>query len=528
MDYIGSSIPAHAHKVCTAAQMREFDRRTVEEFGVPSIVLMENAGRHVFEAVRGILGDVSGRRVCVVAGRGNNGGDGFVVARHLRDAGASVSVYLLGDPATVKGDAQINLDILVKTGLEITAVDSSAQVRSALIHSDAVVDAIFGTGLRGEITGLTADVIDSINDAHRPTIAVDIPSGLDSDTGAVLGRCVHADVTVTFALPKLGHFTYPGAAYVGKLIVGDIGIPHSLYDEVDVELVSESWVAERLPARPNDSNKGTFGTCVVVAGSAGMTGAATMASEAVLRAGAGLSILCVPKGLQSAMAVKLTEVITRGLPDDSDGAIGPESLGAALEACEKARSVVLGCGMGHAAGTCSFVQDLARKVDKPSVIDADGLNCLSEDLSVLQGDHGDVVITPHPGEMSRLLGTSIAEIQSDRIGAARRAAAELHCIAVLKGAHTLIAEPSGRVYINTTSNVGMATGGTGDVLAGTIGGLLAQGMTPLDAAVCGVFIHGLAGDIAASRLGEAGMIAGDVLSSLPPALKHLYELKPAR
>ena len=522
------AVPPRAWKVATAEQMRDFDRRAEQEFGVPSIVLMENAGRRVFEAVCGMLGSVRGKRVTVVAGAGNNGGDGFVAARHLRDAGAEVSVFLLGDPTSVKGDAKINLDMLLKTGFAVKSVRSASELEAPLTHSHTIVDAIFGTGLRGEVRGLPAEAIQAINASGRPVVAVDVPSGLDADTGRILGVCINADRTVTFALPKIGLLTYPGASCVGQLVVADIGIPHQLYDEIDVELPSEEWVAARLPKRPPDAHKGTFGAAIVIAGSVGLTGAAAMAAESVLRSGAGLSTLAVPAGLQDLMAAKLTEVMTRGLPETESRAIGAKAVEVALSLCDKAAAVVLGCGIGTHPETCEFVHRFVRSVRKPMIVDADGLNCLAGDVSVLEGEHGEIVITPHPGEIARLLGTTAQEVQSNRIDAARKAASRFHCITVLKGARTLIADPSGRVFVNPTGNAGMATGGTGDVLAGAIGGLLAQGLSPLDAAVCGAFVHGKAGDIAASTIGEAGMIAGDVLRALPAALKELYDRRTAK
>ena len=509
------------YKVATAEQMREFDRRAVEEFGVKSLDLMESAGRHVFEAVLDMFGSVKDKQVAIIAGRGNNGGDGFVAARYLRGAGAKVSIFLIGDPADIKGDARINYDIIAKSGLEIQSAEG---IQETLSRSDAIIDAIFGTGLKGEVTGLAAEVIRAINESGRPVVAVDIPSGLDADTGRIWGICVKADTTVTFALPKIGLLTYPGASCVGRLIVADIGIPHQLYDEIKVELPNDDWIAERLPKRPPDAHKGTFGAAIVIAGSVGLTGAAAMASEAALRSGAGLVTLGIPVSLQDIMAAKLTEVMTRGLPETESRSFSAKALEAALELSEKGTAAVLGCGIGTHPETAEFVRRFVKSVKKPMIIDADGLNCLAGDPKFLEGNHSEIIITPHPGEMSRLLGTSTDEIQSNRLDAVKEAASRFNCVVVLKGARTLIAEPSGRVFINPTGNVGMATAGTGDVLAGAIGGLLAQRLNPLDAAVCGTYIHGKAGDIAASRLGMAGMIAGDVLLALPEALKQLYSI----
>ncbi|MHB0912320.1 MAG: NAD(P)H-hydrate dehydratase [Armatimonadota bacterium] len=502
-------------KVASADEMRSFDRRAVEEFGVPGIVLMENAGRHVFEAARHLLGDPCGKRVAIVAGRGNNGGDGFVAARHLRDAGAQVTVHLAVDPSEVKGDAGINLAILTKTGLPVVRAEGSED----LSGSDLIIDALLGTGLRGEVRGLAVDLIERINSAGVPVVSVDIPSGLDADTGRILGTCVRADCTVTFALPKIGLLTYPGAAAAGRLVVGEIGIPHRLYEELAVELVEACHVADLLPERPCDAHKGTFGTVLTLAGSLGLTGAAAMASEAALRIGAGLSTLGVPASLQDLMAVKLTEVMTRALPETEERSLAEDALSPALELSEKADAVVLGCGLGTHPETCAFVRSFIGRANLPVVVDADGLNCLAGS-GALEKEHAELVLTPHPGEMGRLLGTDTASVQADRFAAAREAASRFRSVVVLKGARTLIADPSGRVWINPTGGPALATGGTGDVLAGAIGGLLAQGLSRVDAAVCGVYLHGLAGEIIGEQIG-AGALAGDLLRALPKAMQKI-------
>ena len=508
-------------KVTTAEQMREFDRRAADEYCVPSIVLMENAGSSVFQEVVETLESVRGKRVAVVAGGGNNGGDGFVAARHLHDAGASVQVLLLADPQKVSGDARTNLDILTRSGIAIGVMPSLEDVREVLENCDLIIDAIFGTGLKGKVEGFAAEVIRLINSVPRPTLAVDIPSGLDANTGQVLGVCVQADITVTFALPKVGLVTYPGVKYVGRLVIADIGIPKKLLEEAQVELTEREYVVKYLPERPPDAHKGTFGTALVIGGSAGLTGAVAMAGEAALRAGAGLSIVAVPMGLQDIMSAKLTEVMTRSLPQTEKRSVSSEALEPALELAAKADAVVLGCGLGTEPETCTFVLEFVRSVEKPLVVDADGLNALSKDTSALQVRHVDTVITPHPGEMARLMGTSIEAVQSDRLGIAKEAAVRFRCVTVLKGARTVIARPDGIVFINPTGGSGLATGGTGDVLAGLIGGLLAQGVSAWNAAVCGTYIHGLAGDICEQEIGSPGMIAGDVCRAIPAAFKEV-------
>jgi len=515
--------PTNTVKVSTAEQMRELDRRAIEEFGVPSIVLMENAGRSVYAAACGMLGSVSYRKIVVVSGRGNNGGDGFVAARHLRDAGADVSVFVFGEIDSVKGDARINLEILRKTGIAVRSLSSVSDLESSLHSADLVIDALFGTGLKGEITGLSAEIIRAINSENSPVLSVDIPSGLDADSGQALGVCVDADSTVTFALPKLGLLTYPGASFAGQLIISEIGIPQQLYEEINVSAPGSDWVSAHLPKRPLNAHKGTFGTLVVIAGSSGLTGAAVMSAQAGLRTGVGLCTLGIPVGLQDVVASKVTEVMTYGLPQTENRSFSPDAVGPSVALCEKSSAVVLGCGLSHHPSTSEFVHEFVKTLDKRLLVDADGLNCLADDVSVLEGDHTEMVITPHPGEMARLLGTTTEDIQSNRMEAVRAAAARFHCVAVLKGANTLIADQSGSVYINRTGNSGLATAGTGDVLSGIIGSLLAQGMDAFEAAVCGVFVHGVSGDIVADRLGTRGMNACDVLDAIPEALKDLSD-----
>lgn len=518
-------VPYHLRKLASSEQMREFDRLATERYGIPSIVLMENAGRHVYESVFQILDSIAGKKIVIISGKGNNGGDGFLAARHLRDAGADVSVCITADASDIKGDAKINFDILVKTGFHISLIRSVDELEPVLAQCDAVVDAMYGTGLKGDITGLIADVINAINKCGKTVISVDIPSGVDADNGQIQGVCVKADITATFALPKLGLFLYPGAAYTGVVFAADIGIPHELYDDIKVEITTQEFAAESLPDRSHDAHKGTFGTTVVIAGSRGMTGAAALASEAVLKSGAGLSVLCVPVSLQQMMATKLTEVMTKGLPETADVMLSSSALDEALQVCEKASSIVLGCGIGICDDTCEFVNAFIKASKAPMVIDADALNCISKSNEKSSIFRNNLVITPHPAEMARLLGTTTAEIQSDRLGAARKASQQFGCVVVLKGAGTVIMNSDGRAFVNTTGNPGMATGGTGDILAGVIGSLISQGMNAFDAAVSGVFIHGAAGDIAADEIGESGMLAGDLLRAIPNALKDLYLLK---
>lgn len=512
-------------RIVTADQMRELDRRASEEFGVPSIVLMENAGLRTFDVAYRMLAGIEGRRVAIVCGRGNNGGDGFVVARHLHQVGADVRVLLVGRAEDVRGDARVNLDIAEHSGILIEEVSDISHVKTALAHSDLIVDALFGTGIRDEVTGLPGEIIDAVNESNRPILAVDLPSGLAADTGQICGRCVHADETVTFGLPKIGLAVYPGAGYAGNVSVAEIGIPNSAFATANINtfVIESDDVLYRLPDRPSDAHKGTFGHAAVIAGSVGMTGAAAMASEAAVRIGAGLVTLGIPERLNDVLEVKLTEVMTVPMPETNAGSFSVEAKQKALALIHRCDAAALGPGLSKNPETVRFMLELLPEIERPLVIDADGLNAVSEDVSVLGRLKSPAVITPHPGEMSRLTGTHSAEIQSNRLKAAQEAAERFGAVVVLKGASTVIASPDGETWINSTGSVALASGGTGDILTGAIVGFLAQGLSPLDAAICTVYIHGRAGELAAEEIGEAGVAATDLLPRLPRAIRECKE-----
>lgn len=512
-------------RIVTAEQMRELDRRASVEFGVPSIVLMENAGLRTFDVALQMLTEVCGQSAAIVCGKGNNGGDGFVVARHLHQAGAEVRVLLIGRRDDVKGDALINLEIAEKSGINIEEVSEIAHLQMILAHSDLIVDALFGTGIKGDITGFAGEVIDAINASGRPVVSVDLPSGLDADTGQIGGRCVIADATVTFALPKIGLVTHPGVEYAGEVTVAEIGVPKRGFETAGINtyVVGPEDVLARLPARPDDANKGTFGRVLVVAGSVGLTGAAAMSSEAAVRIGAGLVTLAVPESLNDILEAKLTEVMTIPLPETDDRSFSRAAIGKALGLIEKSNAAALGPGIGRNPETVAFIRELLPWINTPIVIDADGLNAIAEDSSVLQKVNAPLVLTPHPGEMSRLTGTPVEAIQSNRLKSALDAAEKFGCVVVLKGAGTVIASPDGEVWVSSTGNAALATGGTGDILTGAIVGLMAQGLSMMDASICGVYIHGNAGEIAASEIGRAGTAATDLLPLLPRAIEQLWE-----
>ncbi len=505
-------------KLCTAEEMRRLDRKTIEECGLPGVVLMENAGRGAAVLTREHFGELAGRKVAVLCGRGNNGGDGFVMARIFHGWGALVRVFLLGQREQVRGDARINLEVALKMGLELVEIDQDERLdRLDLAGVELVVDAILGTGLNSEVRGLYRSVIENLNRSNLPVVAVDIPSGLDSDSGRILGAAVRADLTVTFGLPKIGLMLPPGEGLVGRLKVVDIGIPPHVLAEAapDRELVLEETLAGLLAHRANDGHKGRYGHVLVVAGSTGKTGAAALASLAAARTGAGLVTLAGPASLNPVLEAKVTEVMTEPLPESDPGYLDEEALNRVLELAGGKSVLALGPGITDRKGSRRLVRALVEQAELPMVIDADGLNSLAAETAVLKKARREIVLTPHPGEMARLTGLTTEQIQADRLGAASSFAAEHGVIVVLKGYRTVIAAPDGRLFLNTTGGPHMASGGMGDVLTGMVAGLIAQGLTPLDAARLGVFVHGLAADKAAAAKGPVGILASDLLAWLP-------------
>jgi NAD(P)H-hydrate epimerase len=508
-------------KLVTAAQMRELDRRAIEEVGIPSLVLMENAGRTTYQVLRREFPDLDGE-VGILAGRGNNGGDGFVVARYLAQAGIPVAVFLLGRRRDVKGDARVNLDILAHHGLSVAEVTSEEElnpVAHRLARAGLIVDALLGTGLDKPIRGLLAALIERVNQLRPPVLAVDIPTGLSADTGEVLGAALAAEVTVTYGWPKLGQILPPGRDYVGRLWQVDISIPPDLARAVPTELAEAQELRRLLPPRPFGSHKGTFGHLLVLAGSEGKTGAAALTSLGALRAGAGLVTLGIAASLNDIMEVKLTEAMTLPLPEAPMArALGTEAFRPIKTFLGKNMVLALGPGLGIHADTQELVRVLVRQLPQPMVVDADGVNALAGEPACLGEAAGPRIITPHPGEMARLVGSSTQEVQARRLESARETARKYGVHVVLKGAQTLAAAPDGRVSLNPTGNPALASGGTGDVLTGLIGGFLAQGLAPWDAARLGVFLHGLAADHFAGQYGPRGLAAGDLLELFPEVL----------
>lgn len=489
--------------------MRELDRRAIQELGVPGVVLMENAGRAVVEEIGARWGPLKGLRVHVVCGTGNNGGDGFVAARHLCLAGAEVRCSLAGEAARVRGDALTMLRLVDPDLLGPVDGVGAAQV---------VVDAVLGTGVSGPPRGEAAEAIALIRRAGVPVVAVDVPSGVDADTGAVAGEAVQADLTVTFGYPKRGLLLHPGAAHVGELVVRDIGFDWSRLDVPSRWcLLTGERVSGWLPPRPAAAHKGDFGRLIVIGGSRGMTGAPTLAARAALRMGVGLVRVACPGEVEPIVSMGLTEAMTAPLHDWSVAEVSSH--------LEWADAVAAGPGLGAEGWMPERTLELLRGCRRPLVLDADGLNALAASGGTMKDRAGPTVLTPHPGEAARLLGVPVEEVQRDRPAAALELARRHGCVVVLKGAGTLVAEggETGRVGVCRLGNSGMATAGSGDVLTGAIGALLAAGEGAFEAACAGVYLHAWAGDRAALEIGGQGLLAGDIADRLPAAIRAARE-----
>ncbi len=518
--------------LATAEEMRRADRRVTERYGVPSLLLMENAGRGAADALERALGPVRGRRVAVVCGKGNNGGDGFVVARHLLGRGARISAWLVGRVADVRGDARVNLDALQRAGEAVAEVPEAAgrgfeRMSAELRGADIVVDALLGTGVRGPATGPVAAAIEAINAAgaaDRPVCALDLPSGLPSDGEVPPGPVVRAVLTVTFGLPKVGLVLPAGVLHAGRLEIADLGVPRAwLAEGIPTGLLEAADARVALPHRPRDAHKGRYGHLLVVAGSVGKTGAAVLACLGALRSGTGLVTCATPGSQQPVVAAQLSEAMTEPLPETAARTISAKAVERVVELLVRMDALALGPGIGLDPETQAAVRTLVREAGRPVVVDADALTALAGHVGLCRDAPAPRLLTPHPGEAARLLGSSIADVQADRIASARRLAAESGAVVALKGARTVVAAPGGEAAVNPTGNPGMATGGAGDVLTGIAGGLVAQGVAPVATLRAAVYLHGLAGDLAAEARGEAGLVAGDVAESLPAAIRRILQ-----
>src|SRR3989338_7076519 len=492
-------------KIVTAKEMQDIDRIAIDDYGIPGIVLMENAAKGVVASLFKKFPDIKDKKIGIFAGKGNNGGDGLAVARLLTDKGIATKVYLLSKKDMLRGDAKTNLEKAEEIGIKILEITS-------LDKLEAIKDNI-----------RKKDILNFINSLKKIVLSIDIPSGLSSDTGEIIGEYIRADMTVALCLPKIGEILYPAAECVGELDVVDIGIPELIINnkEIKTNLIEEKDAARILPKRKADTHKGTYGHLAVIAGSRGKGGAAALSSISALRAGTGLVTLALPKCLNVSFEAGIPEVMTLHLPDTKEGTIDKSALNTLINFLEGKSAVLIGPGITTNPSTSSLIKNLVKKISCPMLIDADGLNIIADKIELLKDKPSPVIVTPHPGEMARMLNTTSKEIQTNRIEASRKLSAEYGIYVILKGARTIVATPEGEVYINPTGNPGMATAGTGDVLSGIIVGFMAQGLSARDSSILGVYLHGLAGDIAAEKLSQTALIARDLIKTFPEAIKKV-------
>jgi len=517
----------------TTEEMQEIDRQTIHSFGIPGRVLMENAGRGATRFLFEEFQALAIKKVGVAAGHGNNGGDGFVIARYLAQKGIKVTVYLFASRSMVKGDAAANLNLLDPLNVDILEIpDPKAfeHYKASMTRQDIWVDAILGTGLKSDVKAYFKQIIDVINSLNKPVFAVDIPSGLNSNSGKPCGTCIRAQATATFAFAKTGHLLFPGADYTGKLKIVDIGIPPHIAGRIGpkCQLLTPEGVSTCFQQRASDTHKGKTGHVLILAGSTGKTGAAAMTAMAAMRTGAGLVTLGIPKSLNSIIESQLIEAMTCPLAETPDGMLDDSSFDTIMGLLSDKKSLALGPGLGTSRQTKNIVHRLIRSSTVPLVIDADGLNCLAGNLQVLKDRKAEIILTPHPGEMARLMDLTPQFIQENRIKCARDFAENFDLIVVLKGARTVIAHPDGKIVINPTGNPGMASGGMGDALTGIIAALIAQGHSPESATHAAVYLHGITADTLAESTGPFGFLASDLIKEIPMQIKkmmHCQKLK---
>ena len=503
-------------KLSTVSEMRKLDRTAIEQYGIKDELLMENAGEAAYFVILNEIG-IKDTKFVVFSGMGNNGGDGFVIARKIHSMGGEVKVFIIGDPGRFKGAAKLNLDILSLLPIEIQETGSIEDVKKDVAHCDVIVDAIFGTGLTRDVGGIYSDVIELINRSGKKVFAVDIPSGIHGDRGKVMGTAVKADYTITFGLPKIGNMLLPGNEFCGRLFLTHISFPPSMYerDTMKIEINDNPG----FPPRNQDGHKGDFGDVLFVAGAESYFGAPYFAALSFLKAGGGYSRLAAPRSTTPFIAGKGSEIVLVPQKTTDAGSISMKNKDSLMELSKKMDMVVLGPGLSLDEETMQLARELAEEIDKPLLIDGDGITALCEDLDVIKKRTAETILTPHLGEMSRLTKMPVGHIDEHKIETLQQAAKELNAIIVLKGAHSLIGYPDERVFVNLSGNSGMATAGSGDVLTGTIAAMFGLGLPLWKAVRKGVFIHGFSGDLAAEEKGVDGITAQDILDFLPLAVK---------
>ena len=507
-------------KVSTVEEMRNLDRGAIEEFKIPDTILMENAGQAVYSVIHNEFG-IKGKSFLIFCGIGNNGGDGFVVARKLHSNGGLVTVFLLGDSGKLAGCAKENFDIISTLPIQMERLTSVEQIRFPLAHCDAVIDAIFGTGLIRNVGGIYREVIESINESHTAVVSVDIPSGISGDTGQIMGCAIKADYTVTFGLPKLGNLLYPGFDLCGKLYVTHISFPPSLYNTDSIKVETNDPLL--IPGRGEDTHKGDYGKALFIAGSSNYLGAPYFSALSFLKAGGGLSYLASPESITNFLANKGSEIVFVPQKETDKGSLSLKAKDELLEFSDRVDMVVIGPGLSLHEETQELVRGLAPGIKKPLIIDGDGITAISKDIDIIKKRTERTILTPHLGEMSRITKTDIGEIKTNEIPLLFKTCKELNATIILKGAHTLIGFPDERIFINMSGNPGMATAGSGDVLVGTIAAMLGLGFSIEESTRMGVFIHGMAGDFAIKNIGMDGIVAGDIMNYLPEAVRYCRE-----
>lgn len=507
-------------KISLVNEMRNMDRRAIEEYGIPQEILMENAGQAAYFTILKEMG-VRNRKFVLFCGIGNNGGDGLVVARKIHSGGGRATVFILGRGSQYRGAPELNYKMVLAQKIPVFELENPEAAAEEIHAADAVVDAIFGTGLDREVGGLQRAVIDWINASNKKVFSIDIPSGIHGDTGLVQGAAVKASCTTTFGLPKAGNLLYPGFALGGKLYVSHISFPPVLQNADSIKIATNDPVP--LPHRARDAHKGSCGKVLCVAGSSRYLGAPYFSALSFLKAGGGLSYLATPEAIASSIGNKGSEIVLMPQKSTASGSLALDNREELLRAAEGVDMVVLGPGVSLEDETQALIRELSAATSKPILIDGDGITAVARDLECLKGRKAPTILTPHAGEMARITGSSVGDVVKSKAGVLQRAASTLNATIVLKGAHSLIGFPDGRVFINLSGNPGMATAGSGDVLTGTIAAMYGLGLAAPDAVRMGVFVHGLAGDLASEKIGEDGLLAGDILACLPMAMKSCRE-----
>ena len=518
---------AQLPRVVTAEEMQAVDKYTIETLSIAGRVLMENAGRAVFTSINARWSPLAGKRALVLCGKGNNGGDGLVVARYLREAGVQCEIFLIGLVSELRGDAAANQIVLARLGYSVQEIQH-LETLPDLRRADFIVDALLGTGVRGPLQGLMGQIVTRMNESGRPVIAIDLPTGMNADTGEVAGPCVQAKLTVTLGCRKQGLLFSPGREFAGEVVVAEIGFPEMAFRQVAAEmkvklptfLLTPEVLTNWMPRRAPDAFKNRVGQILVIAGSRGLGGAARLTALATLRAGAGLVVLAAPETLLPQFEAAAAELIKLPLPEEN-GIISAAAIESLQDRLQWADVIAIGPGLGVSAGAQRVVKHVLAEFSGAVVLDADALNNLAGQEEAIRRAAGKIILTPHPGELARLTGANKMAIAANPVAVARQTAEALGQVLVLKGAPTVVASPTGEVFINSTGNPGMATGGSGDVLTGIIAGLAGQQLDPLRAALLGVYLHGLAGDCARDRLGEWSLLAGDIVEHLPAAMQKL-------